>query len=272
MNLKTLELLEFPKIRAQLEEQAHFSASKALAEELTPATEPAAVERLLTETAEARELLRLHPNFTIGPAHDVRSLADYAARGGVLDASALLAVSDTVRSGRMTREMLVRRTEAFPLLSQLARQIMKCDPLQGAIEQAIGPDADVLDSASPLLRSLRLEVRGVHNQLLDRMQVLVRTPEYLTYLQDPIVTLRSDRYVLPVKAEFRSRVKGIVHDESASGATVFVEPLDVVEINNRWRSAQREEQREVDRILRALSSEVGVTSRSSPTTSGHSPP
>ncbi|MCY4438307.1 MAG: endonuclease MutS2 [Chloroflexi bacterium] len=258
MNLKTLELLEFPKIRALLEEQAHFSASKALAEELTPATEPEAVERLLTETAEARELLRLHPNFTIGPAHDVRSLVDYAARGGVLDASALLAVSDTVRSGRMTREMLVRRTEAFPLLSQLAREIMKCDPLQGAIEQAIGPDADVLDSASPLLRSLRLDVRAIHNQLLDRMQALVRTPEYLVHLQDPIVTLRSDRYVLPVKAEFRGRVKGIVHDESASGATVFVEPLDVVEINNRWRSAQREEQREVDRILRSLSTEVGV--------------
>lgn len=258
MNPKTLELLEFPKIRALLEEQAHFSASKALAEELTPATEPEAVERLQTETAEARELLRLHPNFTIGPAHDVRSLVDYAARGGVLDASALLAVSDTVRSGRMTREMLVRRTEAFPLLSQLAREIMKCDPLQGAIEQAIGPDADVLDSASPLLRSLRLDVRAIHNQLLDRMQALVRTPEYLVHLQDPIVTLRSDRYVLPVKAEFRGRVKGIVHDESASGATVFVEPLDVVEINNRWRSAQREEQREVDRILRALSTEVGV--------------
>ncbi len=258
MNPKTLELLEFPKIRALLTEQAHFSASKALAEELMPATEPEAVERLQTETAEARELLRLHPNFTIGPAHDVRGLVDYAARGGVLDASALLAVSDTVRSGRMTREMLVRRTEVFPLLSQLAREIMRCDPLQGAIEQAIGPDADVLDSASPLLRSLRLDVRAIHNQLLDRMQALVRAPEYLTYLQDPIVTLRSDRYVLPVKAEFRGRVRGIVHDESASGATVFVEPLDVVEINNRWRSSQREEQREVDRILRALSAEVGV--------------
>ena len=258
MNPKTLELLEFPKIRALLTEQAHFSASKALAEELMPETEPEMVERLQTETAEARELLRLHPNFTIGPAHDVRGLVDYAARGGVLDASALLAVSDTVRSGRMTREMLVRRTEVFPLLSQLAREIMRCDPLQGAIEQAIGPDADVLDSASPLLRSLRLDVRAIHNQLLDRMQVLVRAPEYLTYLQDPIVTLRSDRYVLPVKSEFRGRVRGIVHDESASGATVFVEPLDVVEINNRWRSAQREEQREVDRILRALSAEVGV--------------
>ena len=258
MNPKTLELLEFPKIRALLVEHAHFSASKALAEELMPATAPEAVEALLVETAEARELLRLHPNFTIGPAHDVRGLVDYAARGGVLDAAGLLAVADTVRSGRMTREMLVRRAEAFPRLSRLTREIMRCDPLQGAIEQAIGPDGDVLDSASPLLRSLRLEVRAVHNQLLDRMQVLVRLPEYLTYLQDPIVTLRSERYVLPVKSEFRGRVKGIVHDESASGATVFVEPLDVVEINNRWRSAQREEQREVDRILRALSSEVGV--------------
>ena len=258
MNPKTLELLEFPKIRALLMEHAHFSASKVLAEELMPATEPEAVERLQTETAEARELLRLHPNFTIGPAHDVRALVDYAARGGVLDPAALLEVSDTVRSGRMTREMLVRRTEAFPLLSRIARDIMRCDPLQGAIEQAIGPDADVLDSASPLLRSLRLDVRAIHNQLLDRMQALVRAPEILPHLQDPIVTLRSERYVLPVKAEFRGRVKGIVHDESASGATVFVEPLDVVEINNRWRSAQREEQREVDRILRALSTEVGV--------------
>ena len=176
----------------------------------------------------------------------------------MLDPAALLEVSDTVRSGRMTREMLVRRAESFPHLSRLAREIMRCDPLQGAIEQAIGQDADVLDSASPLLRSLRLDVRAVHNQLLDRMQALVRAPEYLTYLQDPIVTLRSDRYVLPVKSEFRGRVKGIVHDESSSGATVFVEPLDVVEINNRWRSVQREEKREVDRILRALSAEVGV--------------
>ena len=258
MNPKTLELLEFPKIRDLLVEHAHFSASKALAEELMPATESEAVEALLTETAEARELLRLHPNFTIGPAHDVRGLVDYAARGGVLEPAALLEVSDTVRSGRMVREMLVRRTESFPLLSRLAREIMRCDPLQGAIEQAIGPDAGVIDSASPLLRSLRLEARAVHNQLLDRMQALVRTPEYLTYLQDPIVTVRSERYVIPVKAEFRGRVKGIVHDESASGATVFLEPLDVVEINNRWRSAQREEQREIDRILRALSAEVGV--------------
>ena len=258
MNTKTLELLEFPKIRALLTEHAHFSASKALAEELMPETEPEAVERLLAQTAEARDLLRLHPNFTIGPAHDVRGLVDYAARGGVLDPAALLEVSDTVRSGRMTREMLVRRAESFPHLSRLAREIMRCDPLQGAIEQAIGQDADVLDSASPLLRSLRLDVRAVHNQLLDRMQVLVRAPEYLTYLQDPIVTLRSDRYVLPVKSEFRGRVKGIVHDESSSGATVFVEPLDVVEINNRWRSVQREEKREIDRILRALSAEVGV--------------
>jgi DNA mismatch repair protein MutS2 len=258
MNPKTLELLEFPKIRALLVEQAHFSASKALAEELMPSTEPEAVEALLTETAEARELFRLHPSFTIGPAHDVRGLVDYAARGGVLDPAGLLEISDTVRSGRMTREMLVRRTESFPLLSLLAREIMKCDPLQGAIEQAIGPDADVLDSASPLLLSLRQEARAVHNQLLDRMQALVRSPEVLPHLQDPIVTVRSERYVVPVKAEFRGRVKGIVHDESASGATVFVEPMDVVEINNRWRSAQREEQREVDRILRALSAEVGV--------------
>ena len=97
------------------------------------------MEALLVETAEARELLRLHPNFTIGPAHDVRGLVDYAARGGVLDAAGLLAVADTVRSGRMTREMLVRRAEAFPRLSRLAREIMRCDPLQGAIEQASWP-------------------------------------------------------------------------------------------------------------------------------------
>ncbi len=258
MDPKTLELLEFPKIRALLAEHAHFSASKALAAELTPAIEPEAVEHLLAETAEARDLLRLHPNFTIGPAHDVRELVGYAARGGVLNPAALLEIADTVRSGRMTREMLVRRTETFPLLSRLAREIMRCDPLQGAIEQAVGPDGEMLDSASPLLRSLRQEVRAVHNQLLDRMQALSRAPEYLTFLQDPIVTLRSDRYVLPVKSEFRGRVQGIVHDESASGATVFVEPLDVVDINNRWRSAQREEQREIDRILRALSTEVGV--------------
>src|SRR5262249_25766889 len=126
--------------------------------------------------------------------------------------------------------------------------------LEGHIAESIGEDGEVLDSASPELRRLRAEIRSAQQRLQERLGTLVH--EFRAALQEPIITLRSDRYVLPVRAEAKGQVRGIVHDQSSSGATVFIEPLVVVEMNNHLRQLHLAEQQEIERVLTTLSSEV----------------
>ena len=146
-----------------------------------------------------------------------------------------------------------------PLLATLAAGIGELDPLRGLIGSAIGSNGEVRDDASPELRQIRAEVLTAHDQLQQRMQSMAVSASLRTALQEPIVTIRDGRYVLPVRAEARGAVPGVVHDTSASGQTVYVEPLAVVDLGNRWRELQVQERREVDRIIRELSRAVGDT-------------
>src|SRR5262249_23287077 len=123
------------------------------------------------------------------------------------------------------------------------------------IEEAISEDGEVLDTASPALRKVRFDIRGANQRLQERLRTLVS--EFGPALQESIITTRNDRFVLPVRADARGQVRGIVHDQSSSGATVFVEPMVIVELNNRLRELQVEEHQEIERILRALSAEIG---------------
>src|SRR5205814_5431448 len=145
--------------------------------------------------------------------------------------------------------------ETFPLLRELGADIPQRPHIARRIEETISEEGEVLDTASPALRKLRFDIRGANQRLQDRLRTLVH--EFGSALQEPIVTIRSDRYVIPVKAESRGQVRGIVHDQSASGATVFIEPMVVVELNNKLRQLQIEERQEVERILRVLSAEIG---------------
>src|SRR5205823_110887 len=145
--------------------------------------------------------------------------------------------------------------EIFPFMQKLGANIPQRPHLARRIEEPISQEGEVLDTASPTLRKLRFDIRGANQRLQDRLRTLVH--EFGNALQEPIVTIRSDRYVVPVKAESRGQVRGIVHDQSSSGATVFIEPMVVVELNNRLRQLQIEERQEVERILRQLSLEVG---------------
>jgi DNA mismatch repair protein MutS2 len=256
MHEKSILTLEYPKILEKVAREAAFSASKQLVLELEPTPNLDEARSRLAYTTEAYQLLDLHNNASIQGARDIRAIVAHAARDGVLSPSDMLEVQATVRSAMHVARLLEKLdVEKFPLLHALGAAIPQRPHIASRIEETISEEGEVLDTASSTLRKLRFDIRGANQRLQDRLRTLVN--EFGHALQEPIVTIRNDRYVIPVRAESRGQVRGIVHDQSASGATVFVEPMVVVELNNRLRQLQIEEQQEIERILRVLSGEIG---------------
>jgi DNA mismatch repair protein MutS2 len=256
---QTIETLEFPKILEQLARHTAFSASRELALALRPGVDVYAVRAQLRLTSEARRLLDDRPDVGVGGARDVRAAVGRARRGGVLEAPAFLEIADTLASARRLRVTLLRLDEAtFPRLRELAQDLPNLPALEEEIARTIGDDGTVLDSASPKLGSLRAQVRIAFGRLQEKLQNMIASSQYADALQEPIITVRNGRYVVPVKAGSRRVVRGLVHDQSASGATLYVEPLATVELNNKWRELQLAEEEEVARILAELSGKVGA--------------
>lgn len=256
MHEKSLTTLEYPKILEQLTHEAAFSASKELARTLEPSADRDEVRRRLAFTSEARLLLEQRPDTGVRGAKEVRPHVRAADRGVMLSPHELVDILATLRASEHVSRLVHKVSEQFPLLWSLAVDLPIRAGLVSRISESISEDGDVLDSASPALRRIRAELRAAQQRLQERLGTLVN--EYRSALQEPIITTRSDRYVLPVRAEARSQVKGIVHDQSGSGATVFIEPTIVVEMNNRLRELHLEEQREIERILQELSAAVAT--------------
>ncbi len=256
MDRKSLLVLEFPTVRARLADETNFPPSRRLAEALEPCDDPVIVARALQETDEARAFIAEHPSAGIGGARDIEGAVERAARGGRLETRQLLEVRDTLEAAERLAEALA--DERRPLLRELGRAIQPLPALRATLERSIDPSGELLDSASPALGSLRRAVRIAYDRLRSRLDELVHGGELAGALQEPIVTLRNGRYVVPVRSDARGRVRGIVHDQSGSGQTVFVEPLVAVELGNAWREAQLAEQAEVERILDHLSALVGM--------------
>ncbi len=255
MDPRSQVLLEFPLIRARLAEATSFPPSRRLAEQLEPSADPVIVSRRLDETDQARALLEQRPGVGIGAAHDIGPWVERAARGGRLDPAHFLEIAETLDATARLATSLAdeRRT----LLRDLGRELHPLGGLRTTLGRSFDPVGELLDTASPRLGGLRAAVRIAYERLRRRLDALVGA-ELGGALQEPIVTLRNGRYVVPVKAEARNRVKGIVHDASGSGQTLFVEPLVAVELGNAWREAQVAEQEEVARILDELSALVAV--------------
>jgi len=255
MDARSAELLEFPLIRARLAAYAAFEPSRRLAESLEPASDPIIVTRRQDETDEARWLLSEKPNVGIGGARDIAPVIARASRGGRLDPGELWSVVETIiAAGRLVDGL---RELDRPLLHTLYRSIDPLPALRTRLESSVDPAGEVLDTASPALGGLRRAVRVAHERLRSRLEALVHS-DVASALQEPIITLRNGRYVVPVRADARSRVKGIVHDQSGSGQTVFVEPLIAVEMSNAWREAQLAAQAEEERVLDELSAHVAA--------------
>ena len=257
MDEKALTTLEFPKVLERLARHTVFPPSAELAAALRPAASIDFARQLLAETAEARGLFANDPQISIGGARDIRQPVENARRGMALIPSELLDVKGTLSAARLLGRKLKEQQEGTPLLARIAETMPNPAGVVDAIGQAISARAEILDSASPKLSSIRSELGVAHERLLGRMQKLLTSEPYTKALQEAIVTQRDGRYVLPIKAEARSRIKAVVHDQSASGATLFVEPLQVVELNNRWRELQLAERDEEHRILLELSALVG---------------
>ena len=256
MDSKTLSVLEYPKILARLADFCDFSGSAELARLLTPTSDCDEACSRLAETSEARSLLTT-TDLSIGAAHDIRAQADLAAHGGVLDPKELLEVQSTLIAMRTLRHFFDKHAGASPHLADLAGRLPIPLGLIEAISRCITDSAEVADSASPKLYDLRRQVRVSHDRLMNRLQRYLTDAATASKLQDNVITQRDGRYVIPLRAEFKGQVKAIVHDQSSSGATLFVEPLAVVELNNALREAIIAERDEARRVLAELSAQVG---------------
>lgn len=256
MDEKALHTLEFPKVLERLARHTAFSVSHERAEALRPAADIDAARRRLAETSEGRALLEDQPKLGVGGARDLRPALGNARRGMALTAPELLDVKGTLVAARTLARQLQDGEATYPLLAERAAQMPQPAGVVDAISKAISERGQVLDSASEKLGEIRSELGVAHERLLSRMQKMLSSEPYTKALQEPIFTQRDGRYVLPIRAEERSRVKGVVHDQSASGATLFIEPLGVVELNNTWRELQLAEREEERRILLALTALV----------------
>jgi DNA mismatch repair protein MutS2 len=255
MDSRSIALLEFPAVRARLAEKTSFDPSRRLAEALMPSDDPVIVRRGLDETDQARSLLQDRPGVGIGEAHDIDPWVGRAVRGGRLDPQQFLGIADTLDATARLATALAE--ERRPLLRDLGRRLHPLPALRSTLLRSFDPTGELLDTASPRLGALRASVRVAYDRLRRRLDSLVGS-ELGGALQEPIVTMRNGRYVVPIRAEARSRVKGIVHDASGSGQTLFVEPLVVVELGNAWREAQSAVEEEEGRILDELSALVGA--------------
>ncbi len=254
---KYLETLELNKILEHLAEHTSFSAGRDLALALHPSTDAQEVSLRQRETAEAKMLLSVQPGLSIGGARDVRPMLKNAEIGATLEPSSLLDIQSTLLSGRKLRRAILPAGERFPTLAGIVQYVEECPELVAEIGRCINDRGEVMDSASPALARIRRELSIARDRLLDRLNRLIASPDNANYLQEALVTQRGGRYVVPLKVESKGRIPGIVHDQSSSGATLFIEPLAIVELGNQLRQLQLDEQREIERILHELTVSVG---------------
>jgi DNA mismatch repair protein MutS2 len=253
---KALRTLEFPKVLERLANHTSFSLGRERAQALQPATDVETVRALLAQTDEGLRVLDEGVEMSLGGARDIRAAVRRAERGGVLDPEQLLDIQSTLECGDRVRNAIGRLDESYPWLHEQHQRMGAFRGIVEAIGTSIDERGEVMDSASPALGRIRTELRTAQNRIVERLNALVGS-SFRTLVQESLVTVRNGRYVIPVRADAKGQVRGIVHDQSASGATVYIEPAQITDLNNRWRQLQLDEADEVERILLELSGRVG---------------
>jgi len=258
VNRKTLTVLEFDRIIRMLESKTSTAMGRERAASLVPETSFDVVSRRLAETDEAFVVESRFGPAPLSGIRDVRPSLDRVRIGGVLSPEELWDIAETIAAGRRLKRFVlrVRGEVAIPSLAALAEGLPDLSDVEEPIRRSVGENGEILDGASDELAQVRREIRAAERRVRERLEQLVRSPSVVKMLQEPIVTIRNERFVLPVKAEHRASFGGIVHDQSASGATLFIEPEPVVELNNRLRELRLRERREIERVLAELSSYV----------------
>ena len=256
MDSRSLHVLEFDKIRDRLATFASFSLGVERCRELMPTDDIRLAREWQAETREARRLIEEKSDVHLGGVHDLRPQTEQALRGSPLLPVDLNHVRYTLQRARSLQRTLSRLSEQFPYVADVAARISVPQEVVDEIGRCVDERGEMLDSASETLARVRRELREAHGHLMEKLQRLIGTPANQPFLQEAIITQRQGRYVIPLRAEFKGRIPGLVHDQSGSGATIFIEPLAVVDLNNQWREAQLAEEEEIRRILTALTEMV----------------
>lgn len=252
---KSLTTLEYPKILDRLATFAQSQGGKKKASELVPYEKIADALHALNETAEADRVLfeySLSPSFAVD---DIGDILVKAKKG------ATLAIPDIMKVGRSLRvsrrlKYTIDKVKDCPLLADMAMGLFENETLEKKIFDAFLSETEVADNASNELRAIRIRIRKLNDNVRSKLQLFITSPKYSKYLQDNIITVRGDRYVIPVKSDCKGTIPGLVHDQSASGSTLFVEPIQIVELNNELKVELVNEQLEIEKILRNFSNQI----------------
>ena len=256
MKERTLRVLEFTKIRDRLASKAMTDMGRERCEALVPSSNMTEIQRMQAETEEATVILQYVGASPLVPFSDVRASLTLAEKGATLSPKALLEVAALMQSARAARKALDTERDNTPILKELAQRLSTLHNIEQDITNAIISEDEIADRASNELMDIRRHLRGANERIKEKLNQMIRSSAFQKYLQDPIVTMRNDRYCLPVKAEYRGSVPGLVHDQSSTGATLFIEPMAAVEMGNELKTWAAKEKQEIERILAALSAEI----------------
>ena len=256
MNKKSINNLEFNKIIEILVDCANTELGKALAEKIQISSDFTCVEHMQEETSEAQKTLLEGVNLSVADLKNLSSMLQLAKIGSNMDLASLIHTAKNLAAARQIADKLKERND-LPILQEKSTRLYANFYLEDKILKTILSDTEVADDASPELRKIRREIINSKEKIKSKLDQIINSASSAKYLQETIVTMRQDRYVVPVKAEYRSNFPGIVHDTSSSGATIFIEPMSVVELNNNVRLLLGKEKDEVERIIKELSTEVG---------------
>ncbi|PYZ97279.1 endonuclease MutS2 [Alteribacter lacisalsi] len=256
---RVCRILEYEKMKKQLMQHAGSSLGKKRVERLMPVTDLEEVRLAQKATYEGAKILRLKGQAPLGGIRDIRASIKRAAIGGMLNEQELLDIASTIYGSRRFKQFIEQCEEDelnVPLLAELAASYVPLTDLERTIKQSIDENGEMLDSASSQLRTVRQQIRSHESAIRSKLENITRSSSARKMLSDAIITIRNDRYVIPVKQEYRGQFGGLVHDQSSSGATLFIEPDAVVSINNQLREARVKERQEIERILHELTAET----------------
>lgn len=259
MNEKALRVLEYNKVLEMLVQKASSTLGKELCEQLRPSSKVDEVIAWQKETTEATNMMIQIGTPPIGPIFDLSTALKLSTIGGCLSPKQLLEVADSLRTARTVKKYLSSNgaaREKYPVLFSHSDRIQTHLELEKHIELCILTETEISDHASPELKRIRKSIDSKNAAIRNKLESMITSPVYQKYLQDSLITIRQDRFVIPVKSEHKNQIKGLVHDQSAKGSTFYIEPLAVVELNNEMRELKIEEQKEIERILRMLTGEV----------------
>ena len=262
MDQTVLRILEYPKVLDMLADKTGSVLGKELVHALAPVNDSQQVEQWLAETAEARAIVDNAKTLPLGGVRDIRAMVKRCDLGSLLEPHELLAVGGTLAAARRIRAFFGDMLELFPLLTEKSYELTELRSIENTIENTINEHGSIRDDASVELCRLRREIKNIQTRIKERIDSILHSSENQKYFQDNLVTIRGDRYVIPVKQEYRNQFSGIVHDQSASGATLFIEPMAVVSLNNDLKQAISAERNEIERILAKVSSQIGAEAES----------